>query len=201
MIEFKNVSKKLGDHQIFDALNLVIPDREIIGISGPSGVGKTTFLNLCAGLMVPDSGEVCGIKAGDVSCVFQEDRLLPWQTVMENITFVLKKENPREIQKVLSMVGLTGQEETYPKALSGGMRKRVAIARAFCYPSRLLLMDEPFGSLDVALKNQIMDDFIKLWQAHPRTVIFISHDIRELKRICDQILVFKGRPVQVQKSF
>ncbi|MEG0378083.1 MAG: ATP-binding cassette domain-containing protein, partial [Eubacterium sp.] len=187
-IEIKNLSKAFGNDQIYEQFNTTFETEQITGITGPSGSGKTTLLNLCAGLQVPDSGQITGIDHGKLSYIFQEDRLLPWRTVRENLEFVLKEKDLEKVPEILELVGLSAYAEHYPKALSGGMRQRVSIARAFCYPSEILLMDEPFSSLDTGLKERLMNDFLELWYKDKKTVIFVSHNQQELEHLCHRII-------------
>jgi len=206
-ITIKNLSKAYGDQVIFEDFNLVLEKNKITGILGPSGSGKSTFLNLCCGLEKPDRGTIIGVNLQTISYIFQEPRLLPWRTIRENLRFVLKQKSIRKagpheetINEMLKLVGLDTVGDFYPRELSGGMRQRVSIARAFLYPSELLLMDEPFSSLDLALKNKLMDDFLEIWQHDQRTVIFVSHDRLEIERLSHEILTFSDKPVKIVRS-
>ncbi|MBC3797209.1 ABC transporter ATP-binding protein [Acetobacterium tundrae] len=206
-IVIKNLKKSYGDQIIFDDFNLVLQEKKITGILGPSGAGKTTLLNLCCGLEKPDSGTIEGINPTSISYIFQEPRLLPWRTIRENLRFVFKGQSikksgfhDKEIDEMLRMVGLDTVGDYYPQELSGGMRQRVAIARAFLYPSELLLMDEPFSSLDLTLKNKLMGDFLKIWEQDKRTVIFVSHNQEEIKQLSHEVLTFSDKPVRVLKK-
>ncbi|TYC85883.1 MULTISPECIES: ABC transporter ATP-binding protein [Acetobacterium] len=203
-IVIKNLSKKYGAETIFENFNLVIKKNKITGILGPSGAGKTTLLNLCSGLEQPDCGTIAGINFQSISYIFQEPRLLPWRTVRENLRFVFKEKSIKmpgphdaDIDAMLELVGLATVGDHYPSELSGGMRQRVSIARAFLYPSELLLMDEPFSSLDCALKNRLIDDFSKIWAQDKRTVIFVSHNEDEISRLAQEVLTFSDKPVQL----
>ena len=133
--------------------------------------------------------------------------MLPWRTVRENLRFVFKEKaidkpgpHDADIDAMLELVGLATVGDYYPQELSGGMRQRVAIARAFLYPSELLLMDEPFSSLDCSLKNRLIDDFLKIWEQDKRTVVFVSHNEDEIRRLADVILTFSDKPVQILKK-
>jgi len=130
--------------------------------------------------------------------------LLPWRTVRENLRFVfkdkaIKKPGPHEadIDAMLELVGLATVGNYYPQELSGGMRQRVSIARAFLFPSELLLMDEPFSSLDYTLKNRLIEDFSKIWEQDKRTVIFVSHNEEEIRQLAQEVLTFSDKPVQI----
>nr|WP_041668956.1 ABC transporter ATP-binding protein [Acetobacterium woodii] len=206
-IIIKNLSKKYGEEVIFDNFNLVFEKNKITGILGPSGAGKTTLLNLCSGLIQPDSGSIEGINSQSISYIFQEPRLLPWLTVQENLRFIfpetsVKKNcrHDREIKAMLELVGLGTESGYYPQELSGGMRQRVSIARAFLHPSELLLMDEPFSSLDESLKQRLIDDFLKIWEQDKRTVIFVSHNEFEIKGLAQVVLTFSDKPIQILKQ-
>ncbi|WP_195268539.1 ABC transporter ATP-binding protein [Eubacterium sp. 1001713B170207_170306_E7] len=198
-IKIKSLEKAYGNEVIYHDFSIVFPENKITGIMGPSGSGKTTLLNLLAGVTAPDSGMIEGVEDGKISYIFQEDRLLPWRTVKQNLLFVLDKEKEAVVASILEMVGLADYADYYPKALSGGMRQRVSIARAFCYPSTLLLMDEPFSSLDFELKDRLTEDFKRLWQLDPKTVIYVSHNRDELTKICDSIYRLKEKPVKLEK--
>ena len=190
-IVLNHIDKSFGEKQIFQDFNYQIKDEMILGISGPSGVGKTTLLRMLTGQEKPDHGEIIGIPDNGVSFVFQDNRLLPWMTCRENIDFVLKSENEKnKIDSILQMVGLVDVVDQLPQTLSGGQQKRVALARAFCKDSPLLLMDEPLTGLDADLKKQIMDDFIQLWrlESPKRTVVLVSHDTDILSHYCDDVL-------------
>ncbi len=205
-IEINQLDKAFGEQIIFKAFDLTIPAEKITGISGPSGCGKTTLLKMIAGLIKVDSGEIKGADPASISYIFQEPRLIPWRTVRENLRFVLKTSQTRRagvdddrINAMLSLVGLAEVGTYFPDQLSGGMRQRVAMARAFLYPSQLLLMDEPFSSLDQALKDQLMEAFLNIWESDRRTVIFVSHDEDEIRGLSHQILRFSQKPVRLLK--
>lgn len=198
-IKLVNLTKYYEKDCIYDHLNLTFSENKITGIMGPSGSGKTTLLNLLAGIIKPEDGSLEGIEKGKIAYIFQEDRLLPWRTVRQNLEFILEEDKTERVTRVLEMVGLLKYQDYYPRALSGGMRKRVSIARAFCYPSNLLLMDEPFSSLDTELKERLAQDFKQLWQQDPKTVVYVSHNRDELEKLCDTIYRLKGRPVILEK--
>lgn len=199
--------KKYGEEIIFEDFNLIFEKNKISGILGPSGAGKTTLLNLCSGLEKPDSGTIEGINSQSISYIFQEPRLLPWRTVRENLRLLFKEKSIRkagahesDIDAMLELVGLGSVGDYYPQELSGGMRQRVSIARAFLYPSELLLMDEPFSSLDCSLKNRLIEDFSKIWEQDKRTVIFVSHNEDEIRQLAQVIFTFSDKPIQILKK-
>lgn len=182
-VQIINLCKAYEGHKVFHNLNMKILENEITVISGPSGCGKTTLLNIISGIEKQDSGQIL-LKDNSISYIFQEDRLIPHLTVYENITFVLKSTiNKKEIDiianKYLSLVKLVDHKDKLPRNLSGGMKRRVAIARAFAYRSRLLLMDEPFKGLDDKLKSAIIEEFLNLYKNDKRTVILVTHDTKE----------------------
>lgn len=184
-VQIKNIYKRFNDKEVFTNLSLNFVKNEITCILGPSGIGKTTLLNLIGGVLKPDKGEIILIEK-NISYVFQEDRLIPWLNIYDNIAFVLRSylsndEVKTKINKYLNLVKLEGVKDKLPKELSGGMKRRVALARAFAYDSNLLLMDEPFKGLDKKLKYDIINDFLDLWNEDKKTVIIITHDDEEAK--------------------
>nr|WP_163237552.1 ABC transporter ATP-binding protein [Clostridium sporogenes] len=184
-IRFINARKSYGDKIIFKDLNLNFEKNKITAILAPSGYGKTTLLNIIAGLDKLDSGNFI-MKSQSISYMFQEDRLLPWLTVYENIAFVLKSntfkcEMENIIDKYLELVKLKEYKDYTLDKLSGGMKRRVALARAFAYKSEVLIMDEPFKGIDLALKKETISTFLKLWKKDKKTVIVVTHDINEAK--------------------
>lgn len=198
MIKLENLCVSYEDLDVISDLHYTFTNNAITVLYGPSGCGKTTLLNAMAGL-VCYSGHI--IASANVSYIFQEDRLLPWMTVYDNVAFVLK-EMPEEkrqerIMHHLTLVGLENHKDDYPDQLSGGMKRRVSIARAFAYPSEILLMDEPFKGLDKTLKDQIMGDFLSLWQEDRRTVVFVTHDEYEAKFLGTKIIELKGLPLEI----
>lgn len=203
MIELKDISKNFNGTQILRDFNLTLESGVITCLFGPSGVGKTTVANIAAGLIPIDGGSICRTGGSTLySYVFQEPRLLEWYSVYDNIDFVLKDIYPDDkrhevISSYLSMMELAEYKDYKPKELSGGMAQRVSLARAFAYPSNVLIMDEPFKGLDIKLKGEMMLAFQKLWSESKRTVLFITHDIDEAARLSDVILIIKGRPAKV----
>ena len=186
MISLKNITKKYGDKTVFNNFNLDIEENEITVILGESGSGKTTLLNMIARL-TDFSGEISG--AGQVSMVFQRDRLVPHLTVRENILLI--NENA-DVKRMLESVGLNGAENLYPKELSAGMARRVAIIRAFSHPAPLLLMDEPLVNLDLSLKFSLLEKIKELQSTTGKTVIMVSHDVKEAAYFSGRIIVLKS---------
>ncbi|MEW6660972.1 MAG: ABC transporter ATP-binding protein [Bacillota bacterium] len=204
-LRLEKITKKYGELSIFENFSLEIPEQKITCILGPSGCGKTTLLSIIGRIIQPDHGRLIGFENKTFSYLFQDLRLLDWKTVYGNLDFVLKDIYPREerakkINYHLKMVDLLKFKDYYPKSLSGGMKQRLAIARAFAYPSDVLLMDEPFKALDLPLKMSLINDFVQLWLNDLRTVIFVTHDIEEALLATDQIYLFSKPPVRIIKA-
>lgn len=202
MIKINNLNKSYGELEVFHNLNIDFNENRITGILGSSGCGKTTLLNIISGLVDYDSGDINGVNTKSISYIFQEPRLLEWMTVRGNIEFVLREKYDKEeytkiIDEILKLVNLYDFVNYIPSQLSGGMKQRVSIARAFAYPSKILLMDEPFKGLDINLKRSLINSFIDLWTHKKKTVIFISHDIDEMLMICEEIYILGSNPTQV----
>ncbi len=204
-IEIKNLYKSYGRLVICQDFNIILEENKITGILGPSGCGKTTLLNIIAGLEEYQRGTIKGLGGKTFSYIFQEDRLLPWSTVKENIRFVLDSiYDDQKAEKIanqyIDMVGLKEYAHYYPKQLSGGMKQRVAIARAFAYPADILLMDEPFKGLDLELKTGLIQSFLKLWKQDKRTVIFVTHDMDEALSFAHYIYILEGKPLRIKEK-
>ena len=186
MIEIKNLSKSYSDKSIYDNFNLSLEEGKITCLLGSSGSGKTTLLNIIAGL-TKYSGDIPKLKC---SYIFQNSQLVPNLTVLGNLLLVCKDE--QKIYEMLKRIGLEDKAKSYPVNLSGGEAQRVAIARAFLYKSDILLMDEPFASLDLKLKKQIIELFIDIWKEDGRAVLAVTHDVDEAAAIAQRILVLSG---------
>lgn len=188
-VQIKDLCKFYENHKVLYNFSMNFIKNKITVITGPSGCGKTTLLNIIGGIEKDYNGQIISPN-NSISYIFQEDRLLPHLTVYENIAFVLKSTMSKEdmhtiINKYLNMVKLSEYKHKLPNKLSGGMKRRVAIARAFAYKSRLLLMDEPFKGLDDKLKTEIIDEFLKLHKEDRRTVILVTHDMKEAELLGD----------------
>jgi NitT/TauT family transport system ATP-binding protein len=195
---------------VLEKISFSLSPDEFVCVLGPSGSGKSTLLRILAGLLPPTKGEV--IYAGnhldrsqrDVGLVFQKANLMPWRTVLENITLPLELKNISitvarvKAQELVNLVGLGGFEETLPRDLSGGMAQRVAIARALIHDPRLLLMDEPFGSLDALTRERMGNELLRIWQARRKTVLMVTHAIPEALFLADRVLVLTPRPGQIR---
>lgn len=200
LIRIDHVSKSFGELSVLDDISFSVEKGEIICVLGPSGCGKSTLLNILAGLSDPDEGEIVR-ESEKVGYVFQEDRLLPWKSVYDNISLV-SPENPKAfVLSIIEKIGLKGFEDSYPNSLSGGMKQRCSIARAFNYNSDLLLMDEPFKSLDYMLSLKMIKELILLWENRKNSIIFVTHDIDEALLLGDKIVLLTDRPTKIKKVF
>lgn len=186
MIRFIDISKKYKEKIVFDRFCLTAEKNKITCILGESGSGKTTLLNIAAGL-IPYEGKV--EANGRFSYIFQEPRLLPNLTVKGNLSLVNK--DSYKIQEMLKQVSLEDKIDSYPSKLSGGEKQRVSIARAFLYGAENLLMDEPFSSLDIALKISLMKNFFDVWSGSRRTTLFVTHSVEEALMLSDRIVAIK----------
>src|SRR5574344_226345 len=196
------ICKSYGDNVIFRDFDMEFEEGVISCILGPSGCGKTTLLNIIGSIAEPDSGVLSGSPDKKFSYIFQEPRLLPWKTVRGNIEFVLNRTLParerrENADKLINMVELNGFANYYPAQLSGGMKQRVSIARAFASPSDIILMDEPLAGLDFTLKQNMIRWFSNIWESDKRSVIFITHDIDEALMLGNDIFVFGKPPVGI----
>jgi len=172
MIELKNVRMAYGDKLVLDNLSLSFPERGMFALLGPSGRGKTTLLRLIAGLETPQSGSVSVPQDARIAFCFQEDRLLPFKTVLENVMLVCKDE--KAARSWIAAVGLAGEENSYPASLSGGMKRRAALARALAYDAPILLLDEPFRALDDATHASMLS--LVRSAAADKLLILVTHD-------------------------
>lgn len=206
MIRLENICKSYGNIVLFKDFNAEFEEHKIHCILGGSGVGKTTLINIIAGIVPPDSGTVYLPEGSIPSYVFQEPRLLPWYNVYKNIEFVLKEQySPEErkviIEKYLAMVDLEDSIDSSIASLSGGMVQRVSLCRAFAYPSNLLFLDEPFKGLDSKLKEGVLESFMRIYKEDLRTVFFVTHDLDEAFFLADYIYVLKNRPAIIAGQF
>lgn len=204
MFRVSGIAKKFGQLQVFYDLSLEFPTNKITAILGPSGCGKTTLLRIMTGLLKPDQGLV--ESTAKLSFLFQEPRLLPWLNIHQNLALVLEgkltaPDVDNQIEAYLKAVGLAEYHRFYPGQLSGGMKQRAAIARALSYPAELLLMDEPFKSLDLRTRYQLVSDFLTLWRQQPNTVVVVTHDVQEAVWLGDQILVLSEKPACLIAKF
>ena len=214
-IEFDDVSlafgSDAGNMMALDHVSLTVPRGQITTVVGPSGCGKTTLLRLVAGLLKPSSGrtlcngsEVRGLNTG-IGFVTQDSNLFPWATTLSNIEFPLavrgmpSRERRERAMEWIANIGLSGFENSYPSQLSGGMQKRVSIARAFIYEPEVILLDEPFGALDAQTRMMLHHQLLQLWQKRRMTMLFITHDLVEAITLSDQVVVMTKRPGRIKE--
>ena len=216
-LKLEHISQSfITNNKVFDAavdVSLEVYESEFLVILGPGRCGKTVLLNMIAGLDKPVDGQILldgeELKGSDerIGMVFQKRALMPWKTVMENVEFGLKikgmaKDERRKIaQKYIDLVGLTGFEKAYPDQLSGGMKQRVSIARAYSNDPQILLMDEPFGALDAQTRYAMEEELQRIWQTEKRTVIFVTNNIEEALYLADRIVLLTECPAHVKAVY
>jgi len=201
-----------GALNVFSELRMSVHDRETLCVLGPSGCGKTTLLRAMHGLIGLDEGHIVidGLEVKrprrDVAMVFQHFGLMPWKRVRENVAYGLelagfsRADVDQRARKYIDLVGLSGFERAFPHELSGGMQQRVGLARALAMEPDILLMDEPFGSLDAQTREILQDELLRIYQQHPRTMVFITHSIEEAIALGDRIVVLTARPARVRET-
>ncbi len=191
-------------------VSLAVADGEFLAIVGPSGCGKSTLLNIVAGLLPRSHGTVYvegAISQGvnpKFGYMFQKDTLLPWATAIENVVVPMEvkgRPDPRAAASLMALVGLAGFEAHYPRELSGGMRKRVQLARLLAQDPEILLMDEPFGALDAQTRLVIQEEFLRIWERQKKTVIFVTHDLQEAIALSDRIVLMSCRPGKIKAVY
>lgn len=203
-----------GSRQLaLDGVDLELAEREFVAVVGPSGCGKSTILKIIAGLVKHTSGEIRldGEQLGDepaagVGMVFQNDALLPWRTVRDNVRLPLviagkgSDEQAQRVSELLEVVGLTRFADYFPRQLSGGMRKRVALARTMAYDPSLYLMDEPFGPLDAQTRIRLGGEFLRIWERVGKSVLFVTHDVEEAIALADRVVVMTAGPGRIKSE-
>jgi NitT/TauT family transport system ATP-binding protein len=199
-----NVSVNFGAIAVFEHVSISIDEGEFVAVVGPSGCGKTTLLNLLSQFLRPSSGSVR--SAGRIRMVYQHDSLLPWQTVRENILLGLRdlkdeSERNQQLVDMLGLIKLEGFADHYPHQLSGGMRQRVELARALIGNTEILLLDEPFSSLDYLSRIRMRNELARMLIQLPRTVVLVTHDIEEAAQLADRVIVLSERPARVRSEF
>ena len=208
----RNLCKSFGELEVLKDCNFQIEKGEFVCVVGPTGCGKTTFLNLLTCLIEPTSGEILvdGEKADprkhNLAFVFQEPTAYPWLTVKENLGFSLKmKKHPKSyiqtrVQEIAKLMGLENEMDTYPQQLSSSTEQKVVIGRAFAMNPDLLLMDEPYGQMDIKTRFYLEDEVIRLWKELGSTVLFITHNTEEAVYLADRILVLSQKPASVKED-
>ena len=210
-VEVKNLSKSFGNLKVLDDISFDVTEGEFLCVVGPTGCGKTTFLNSLTRLYEPSSGKILingepvDLKKHNVSYIFQEKSTMEWLNVEENVGFGLElrgikgEEKKQSVDEMIHLVGLDEYRKYYPNEISSSMLQRVVIARAFATRPELLLMDEPYGQLDIELRFKLEDDLIKLWKRTETTVIFITHNIEEAVYMSEDILVLTNKPTKIKE--
>jgi len=202
-LRIEDGSVSFGPVEVFRHLSLEIARGEFVAVVGPSGCGKTTLLNLFSGFLKPSSGNV--FCSGRLRTVYQHDSLFPWQTAAQNIAMGLRDlqsdaERQSELEEMLRLINLEEFGGHYPHQLSGGMRQRVELARALAGATDILLLDEPFSSLDYLTRLRLRRELARMLQELPRTVVLVTHDIEEAAQLADRILVLTERPARVSRE-
>ncbi len=208
-IEIDGLAKHFGPLRVFEGIDLAVGEREVVSIVGPSGCGKTTLLRCIDGLVQPDAGEVriggtrvTGPPRG-VAVVFQHFGLFPWKTVYENVAYGLrlagvhKQQLQESVPRYIELVGLAGFEKAYPYQLSGGMQQRAGLARALAIEPQVLLMDEPFASIDAQTREILQFELLRIWESRPTSMVFVTHSIEEAVLMGDRVVVLRGRPSSI----
>lgn len=198
LLSLNDVTLAFDQTKVFSDLNFTVEKGEFVAIVGPSGCGKTTLLNLFSDSVKPDKGEV--VCRGSLRMVYQQSSLFPWLTVEENIALGLEKKSVDKISEMLKIIGLSQFSKHFPHQLSGGMKQRVELARALIGETDILLLDEPFSSLDYLTKLNIRSELVRMLGEFPRTTILVTHDIEEAAQLADRIVVFSEQPASIIKE-
>ncbi len=208
-----DVTHRYGDLVVHEDIKFSVRENEFLCICGPSGCGKTTLLDILAGILAPSRGGVrigghpVDPKRDSISFVFQEPSTLPWLGVRDNIATGLRIKNvpaaeiARRVDDITGIVGLKGYENYYPHQISGGMKQRVAIARAFATDADLILMDEPFVSLDQPTRERMQREVLDIWRHRLRTVVFVTHNLEEAVFLGDRIIILSAKPARIVADF
>ena len=210
-IQVAGAGKRYGSLQVFQNVNFEVGERDVLTIIGPSGCGKTTLLRCIDGLIpltdgkITMEGEPITQPREGVAMVFQHFGLFPWKTVFQNVAYGLKlagatqEQINEKVPGFINLVGLTGFEHYYPYQISGGMQQRCGVARALAVEPRVLLMDEPFGAVDAQTREILQFEMMRIWEARPTTMLFVTHAIDEAVLMGDRVMVLKGRPSSVHE--
>lgn len=193
MIKAERLTLSFGSKQVLKDFSIALPERGITVLAGPSGCGKTTLLRCIAGLERPQSGQITGVKPEETAFLFQEDRLLPWRTVAQQLTDVLPRHRWGEVNKWLALAQLEGEEDSLPAALSGGMGRRLALVRCLALGGRLYLLDEPFTGIDPARVERLMEALGQL----EASIVLVSHQ-EQVLRLAHQVVELEGPPLRLK---
>ncbi|HHV10108.1 MAG TPA: ABC transporter ATP-binding protein [Clostridiales bacterium] len=211
-VEVKNLTKYFGDLHVLDDISFNIKKGEFVCVVGPTGCGKTTFLNLLTRIYYPTEGDLyidgesADPKKHNLAFVFQEPSSLPWLTVEKNLRFGLelkkvpKSEIDRRVEEIIRLLGLEQFRNSYPHQLSVSTAQRIIIGRAFAMNPDLLLMDEPYGQMDVKLRFYLEDEVIRLWKELGSTVVFITHNIEEAVYLAERVLILTNKPATIKEE-
>lgn len=216
-MQARNISKVFftakDEFHAVENVSVDVNENEFLVILGPGQSGKTLFINMLAGLLEPTTGkvyidgELVEGTTNKISTVFQKTAIMPWKTTMQNVEMglkyagVKKAERRRRAQEYIDLVGLQGFENSYPRQLSGGMKQRVGIARAYATNPEILLMDEPFGALDAQTRYSMQEEILKIYERNKRTIVFITNNIEEAVYLGDRIVLFSERPARVKAEY
>lgn len=209
-IRVHKLTKRFGDLTVLDEICFAVRAEELVAIVGPTGCGKTTFLNTLSKLMPATAGRIlidgedADPKKHNIAYVFQEPTCLPWRTVRDNVAYGMElkrvpyRERMERTDRIMDLVGLSSCAGLYPNQVSASMIQRIAVSRAFAVEPDLLLMDEPYGQLDVKLRYYLEDELIRLWRKLRSTVVFVTHNIEEAVYVAERILVLSPKPTKVK---
>lgn len=211
-VSVQNLTKNFGDLKVLDNISFEVNKNDFVCIVGPTGCGKTTFLNLLTRIYQPTSGDlyIDGVSADprvhNISFVFQEPSAMPWLTVEDNIAYGLKvkklpsEEIKRRVNQILELMGLEKFRKKFPNQLSVSMEQRIVIGRSFAMEPDLLLMDEPYGQMDIKMRFYLEDEVIRLWKELGSTVLFITHNIEEAVYLAEKVLILSNKPATIKEE-
>lgn len=211
-VEVKDLTKRFGDLLVLDHMNFDIKKNEFVCVVGPTGCGKTTFLNCLTRIHQPSEGDLfidgepADPRKHNISFIFQEPSALPWLTVEENIAYGLKiKKLPKDeinkrVEQIIKLMGLQDSRKKYPGDLSVSVAQRVVIGRSFAMQPDLLLMDEPYGQMDVKMRFYLEDEVIRLWKELGSTVVFITHNIEEADYLAERVIILSNKPANIKEE-
>lgn len=211
-IRVVNLTKKFGDLLVLNNISFTVRQGEFVCVVGPTGCGKTTFLNLLTRIYTPTSGDLyidgrpADPKVHNIAFAFQEPSAMPWLTVRQNLEYGLKVKRVsravmnERVERIMALLGLKDMEDAYPHQLSVSAEQRVIIGRAFSTYPDLLLMDEPYGQMDIKMRFYLEDEVLKLWKEFGSTVLFITHNIEEAVYLAERVLIMSNKPTTIKES-